>query len=61
MEGTLVSLLVMVVVLGVVWYIVSIIPLPEPFAKIVQIIIAVIALLWALGLLFGYATPIRLR
>jgi len=57
MEGTLVSLLILVVILGVLWYIFTLIPLPEPFEKIAMIIIALIALIWVLGLLFGYSTP----
>jgi hypothetical protein len=61
MEGTLVSLLILVVILGVVWYIATLLPIPEPFKKIAMIIIALIALLWVLGLLFGYSTPFRLR
>ncbi|HWI70178.1 MAG TPA: hypothetical protein VNS88_17735 [Nitrospiraceae bacterium] len=56
MEG-LVGLLVTVIILGLVFYLVywviSKIPLPEPFGVVVQVILGIIALLVLLGLLFG--------
>jgi len=55
--GLLFSLLIMVIILGLVWWIISILPLPEPMKQIVTVILAVICLLYLLGLLFGYATP----
>lgn len=53
--GLLFSLLVLVIVMGLVWYIVSAMPIPAPFKQIAIVIVAVICLLYLLGLLFGYA------
>ncbi len=52
----MVSLLIFIVVLGLIYWAVSLIPLPAPFPTIVQvlfIIIAVIALLQFLGIHTG--------
>jgi len=50
----LVTLLVLVLVFGVVWWLfTSVIPLPAPFAKVAQVIIAVIFVLVLLGMVFG--------
>jgi hypothetical protein len=55
--GVLFSLLVLVIVMGLVWWIITLLPLPEPMKQIVTVILAVICLLYLLSLLFGYATP----
>lgn len=61
----MIELLVFIVVLGLVYWAVSLIPLPAPFPTIVQvifIIIAVLALLNALGFThFGLVSFPRLR
>jgi hypothetical protein len=53
MINLLVTLLILCLVFGVVWWIISIIPLPDPFKKIAQVLIAVIVLIMLLSLLFG--------
>lgn len=54
MINLLVTLLVLVLVFGVVWWLfTSVIPLPAPFAKVAQVIIAVIFVLVLLGMVFG--------
>lgn len=52
MVATLISLLIAVVVLGLVLWIFTLIPLPHPFGKIAQVLIALIALFWILHI-FG--------
>jgi hypothetical protein len=59
MEGTLISLLIFVVILGVIYYIVTLIPLPQPFKNIALIIIAVIALLYLVGMFTGSSPSFR--
>jgi hypothetical protein len=51
------SLLVMVIVLGLVYWIVTLLPLPEPFKQIAIVIVVVICLLYILSILFGMAQP----
>jgi len=59
MEGTLISLLIFVVILGVIYYIISLIPLPQRFKNIELIIIAVSALLYLVGMFTGYSPSFR--
>jgi hypothetical protein len=54
MIDQLVTLLILVLILGLVWWLfTSIIPLPEPFAKVAQVIIIVIFILLLIGIFFG--------
>jgi len=57
MEGTLVHLLILVVILGVIWYIVTVLPIAQPFKNIALIIIGAIVVLYLISLLFGYSPP----
>jgi hypothetical protein len=45
MISVLVTLLIYCLVFGLIWWIVSLIPLPPPFARVAQVIVAVIFLL----------------
>ena len=49
----LISLLIVVLVLGLFWWIVSSLPIPEPFRKVAQVIFAIIAILILLSFLPG--------
>jgi hypothetical protein len=51
------SLLVLVIVLGLVYWVVTMLPIPEPFRQIALVIIVVICLLYLLSMLFGMAGP----
>lgn len=51
------SILIMVIIFGLVYWIVGLLPLPEPFKQIALVIIGVFFLLYLLGMLFG-AAPI---
>lgn len=47
--NTLISLLVWVLVLGLIYYIVTLLPLPAPFRTIALVIFAIIAILLLVG------------
>lgn len=53
MESLLISLLVAVLVFGLIYWVISIIPLPPPFRTVALVIMAVIALVWLLEFLPG--------
>jgi hypothetical protein len=45
----LISLLVAVLVAGLIWYLLSLLPIPEPFRKVVLIIFILICVIYLLG------------
>jgi hypothetical protein len=45
----LISLLVTVIVIGLLYYCVTLLPLPEPFKRIAVVIFILIAIIWLLG------------
>lgn len=49
----LISLLVAVIVLGLVYWLVMMLPIPDPFRKIAQVIFIIIAIFVVLGV-FGF-------
>ena len=53
MLSLLVSLLILLVIFAVIWWILSMIPVPEPFVWIVRVIFAVIFLIMLIELLMG--------
>ena len=53
MLGLLISLVIIVLVLGVAWWIISLIPLPSPFHLIIQVVFVIIALIVVVDLLLG--------
>jgi len=61
MEGTLVHLLILVIILGVIWYVVTLVPIPPPFKNVALVIIGAIAVIYLISLLFGYSTPLFRR
>lgn len=54
MVSLLISLLIFLLVAGIIWYIISLIPLPPPFGAIAQAVFLLILLLIALSYLFGW-------
>lgn len=48
-----ISLLILVLVLAIIWWILTMIPVPPPLVWIVRVIFAIIALICVLSLLFG--------
>jgi hypothetical protein len=55
--GILFSILIMVIVLGLIYWIVTMLPLPEPFKQIAIVIVVVMCLIYLISLLTGYAGP----
>ena len=53
MLSLLVSLLILLVIFAVVWWILSMIPIPAPFVWIVRVIFAIIFLICLIELLLG--------
>ena len=67
MIGTLISVVLLLIVLGVILWAIQallpLVPLPHPFATIVNVLITVIAVLiivWVIASLLGVVSPIRL-
>ena len=60
MISVLVSLLIMVLIAGVIYMIIGMIPMPPTFKQIAYVILAVICLLYLLGMLTGSVGPMRL-
>ena len=64
MIGLLVTLLVVCLVIGLIWYVVDAIPVPDPLnriAKIVSVVIGCLILILLLLDVAGYNTGVRLR
>ena len=55
MISILVTILVMCIIFGLLWWIVTVIPLPPPFARIAQVVIVVIFCIWLIYLLLPFA------
>jgi len=49
----LISLLVTIIVLGLLYYIVTLLPLPQPFKQIALVIFILIAVVWLLSYIPG--------
>jgi hypothetical protein len=45
----LVSLLIAVIVIGLIYYIITLLPLPQPFKNVAIIILLLICVIWLLG------------
>lgn len=64
--ATLISLLISVLIIGlVVWivfYLLSLLPIPQPFLNVAKVIVVLICLLWVLGMLpgLGWSHPLYL-
>lgn len=62
--GTLISLVISLVIAGlifwlVIWF-VDYVGLPEPFNKVIKVLVGVVVLLYLLGVLLGYAPRVHL-
>jgi hypothetical protein len=45
----------MCLIFGLIWWIITMIPLPAPFAQVARVVIAVIFCIWLIYLLVPYA------
>ena len=64
MISILITLLVICLVVGLVWYVLDALPVPDPLNRIVKIVVVVIGCLIVIMLLLdvaGYNTGMRLR
>jgi hypothetical protein len=59
----LVTLVVGLVVIALLWYILTVLPLPEPFGRVAQVVVIVLAFLWLIYVLMGMLPggTVRLR
>jgi hypothetical protein len=51
------SILVLVIIMGLLYWIVTVLPLPEPFKTIAVVVVLVICAIYLLSMLFGAAPP----
>ena len=63
MIGLLINLLILVLVFGVAWWIVTLLPLPPPFGLVAQVVLALILLIILINFLLngdlGWRAPLR--
>jgi hypothetical protein len=55
MVGLLINLVILVLILGVVWWIITLFPLPEPFPLIIRVVFVLILVLILIDVLTGFA------
>ncbi len=55
MIGLLVQILIICLIFGVVWWVISLLPLPAPFGQVAQVVVALIFLLILISLLLPLA------
>lgn len=53
MLSVLVSILVAAIIFGLIWYVLTMIPLPAPFPQVIRVICIVIFCLWLIYALLG--------
>jgi hypothetical protein len=59
MIGILISLLVFALVIGIIFWLLTLLPIPQPFLNIIKVVIVLICLIYFLGMLpgIGYSHP----
>jgi len=50
----LISIIIGLIVLGLIWWVCDMLPIPENFKKIIHVILIVIVIVWLLNVLLGY-------
>lgn len=60
MIGLLLDLLIILVVFALIFYVLQQFPVPEPFNKILRVVLVVVAVLFVLNALLGIAPGLRL-
>ena len=51
MESLLISIVIAMLVFGVLFWIISVLPIPDPFGRIAQVVLGVVLLIWLIRLL----------
>lgn len=52
----LIDLLILVIIVGLLFYVLSVLPIPQPWLNIAKVILVLIVILWLLGMV-GYLGP----
>jgi hypothetical protein len=58
MIGLLISIIVLCIVVAVVFWLFTMLPIPQPLLNIIKVCIVLIVLLYFIGMFAGYAPPI---
>ena len=56
MITVLIHIVIILVVLGLIWWLLTLLPLPAPFGQIVQVILIIIAILVVISLIWPLAS-----
>jgi hypothetical protein len=57
MIGFLISVLFLAIVAGLIYWIIGMLPIPEPFKNVVMVIFLLICLVYLVSMLFGAVAP----
>lgn len=55
MIGLLISLVILLIIFGLLWWLIDQLPLPEPFGRIARVVLIVVAVIILLYFLLGLA------
>jgi len=55
MVSVLFTILIMCLIFGLIWWVLGVIPLPQPFLRVAQVVVAVLFCIWLIYLLMPYA------
>lgn len=61
MISILITILIMCLIFGLLWWVITLLPLPAPFGNVVRVIIAIIFCIWLIYLLLPLAGHPLLR
>jgi hypothetical protein len=53
MLSTLISLLILICLMGLIWWVLKLLPLPPPFGQFADVVFAIICIVVLLSVLFG--------
>ena len=65
MLSILITILIMCLIFGLLWWVISLIPMPAPFGQVVRVVCALIFVIWLIYLLLpmagglGHPYPLR--
>ena len=51
MISILVTLLIILLIFSVAWWVIGMIPVPQPFANVIKVVLALILLIWLISVL----------
>jgi hypothetical protein len=54
----LISLIILCLVVGVIFWLLTMLPVPQPFLNVIKVCIVLICLIWLLTMLGGYTHPL---